>query len=105
MTDRDHRGHSFVKHSKDELIRELMAAIRASAPADPRYGGSPSRARRGRPGAPCEGSGAIRAPEEGARALAGYTNEQLELLIGFLRGSIAYQEERMRRLEAMNAGG
>jgi DNA-binding MarR family transcriptional regulator len=44
-------------------------------------------------------------PEEGARALAGYTNEQLELLIGFLRGSIAYQEERMRRLEAMEAGG
>ena len=42
-------------------------------------------------------------PDEGADALAGYTNEQLELLIGFLRGNIAYQEERMRRLEALKA--
>jgi DNA-binding MarR family transcriptional regulator len=42
-------------------------------------------------------------PEEGAQALAGYSDEQLEFLIGFLRGSIAYQEERMRRLEALKA--
>ena len=43
-------------------------------------------------------------PEEGASALAGYTNEELEFLIGFLRKSVAYQEERMRRLEAVKAG-
>jgi DNA-binding MarR family transcriptional regulator len=42
-------------------------------------------------------------PEEGAEALSSYTNEQLELLIGFLRGSVAYQEERMRRLDALRA--
>jgi DNA-binding MarR family transcriptional regulator len=40
-------------------------------------------------------------PDEGANALAAYTGEQLELLIGFLRGNVAYQEERMRRLEAL----
>jgi DNA-binding MarR family transcriptional regulator len=43
------------------------------------------------------------APEEGARELAMYSDEQLEFLIGFLRGSVAYQEERMRRLEALKA--
>jgi DNA-binding MarR family transcriptional regulator len=42
-------------------------------------------------------------PDEGADALAAYTNEQLEFLIGFLRGNVAYQEERMRRLEALKA--
>jgi DNA-binding MarR family transcriptional regulator len=42
-------------------------------------------------------------PEEGAQALAGYSDEQLEFLIRFLRGSIAYQEERMRRLEELKA--
>jgi DNA-binding MarR family transcriptional regulator len=42
-------------------------------------------------------------PDEGADALAAYTGEQLELLLGFLRGNIAYQEERMRRLEALKA--
>ena len=41
--------------------------------------------------------------EEGADALAAYTNEQLEFLIRFLRGNVAYQEERMRRLEAHKA--
>ena len=41
--------------------------------------------------------------EEGADALTAYTNEQLEFLIGFLRGSVAYQEERMRRLDALKA--
>ncbi len=42
-------------------------------------------------------------PEEGAGALASYTNEQLEFLISFLRGNAAYQEERMRRLEDLKA--
>ncbi len=42
-------------------------------------------------------------PDEGADALAAYTNEQLEFLIGFLRGNVAYQEERMRRLEELKA--
>jgi DNA-binding MarR family transcriptional regulator len=42
-------------------------------------------------------------PDEGAGALAVYTNEQLELLSGFLRGNVAYQEERMRRLDALRA--
>ena len=42
-------------------------------------------------------------PEEGAEELAIYSDEQLEFLIGFLRGSVAYQEERMRRLEALKA--
>ena len=42
-------------------------------------------------------------PEEGEDALAAYTDEQLEFLIGFLRGSVAYQEERIRRLEAIKA--
>ena len=41
--------------------------------------------------------------EDGARALDGYTDEQLELLTGFLRGSVAFQEERMRRLEELKA--
>jgi DNA-binding MarR family transcriptional regulator len=44
-------------------------------------------------------------PEEGAQALAGYSDEQLEFLIGFLRGSVAFQEERMRRLETLKAQG
>jgi DNA-binding MarR family transcriptional regulator len=42
-------------------------------------------------------------PDEGADALAAYTNEQLEFLIGFLRGNVAYQEDRMRRLDALKA--
>lgn len=42
-------------------------------------------------------------PDEGADALAAYTNEQLEFLVGFLRGNAAYQEERMRRLDALKA--
>jgi hypothetical protein len=40
-------------------------------------------------------------PEEGAEALSIYSDDQLEFLIGFLRGSVAYQEERLRRLEAL----
>jgi DNA-binding MarR family transcriptional regulator len=42
-------------------------------------------------------------PEEGADELAGYTDEQLEFLIEFLRGTVAYQEERIRRLEEIKA--
>jgi DNA-binding MarR family transcriptional regulator len=42
-------------------------------------------------------------PEEGAQGLDGYTDEQLVFLIAFLRGSVAFQEERMRRLEALKA--
>lgn len=41
--------------------------------------------------------------EEGAQELAIYTDDQLEFLIAFLRRSVAYQEERMRRLEALKA--
>ena len=40
-------------------------------------------------------------PDEGAQALAGYTDEQLQFLIDFHRGSVAYQEERMRRLKEL----
>jgi DNA-binding MarR family transcriptional regulator len=40
-------------------------------------------------------------PEEGAAALSVYSDEQLEFLISFLRGSVAYQQERLRRLEAL----
>jgi DNA-binding MarR family transcriptional regulator len=42
-------------------------------------------------------------PEEGVQALAVYSDEQLEFLVGFLRGSVAYQEERLRRLEALKS--
>jgi DNA-binding MarR family transcriptional regulator len=44
-------------------------------------------------------------PEEGARELDAYSDEQLEFLIGFLRGSVAFQEERMRRLETLKGQG
>jgi hypothetical protein len=30
-----------------------------------------------------------------------YSDEQLEFLIGFFRGSVAFQEERMRRLDEL----
>jgi DNA-binding MarR family transcriptional regulator len=42
-------------------------------------------------------------PEQGAQALAVYSDKELEFLIGFLRGNVAYQEERMRRLEELKA--
>jgi len=42
-------------------------------------------------------------PDEGVDELAAYTDEQLEFLTAFLRGSVAYQEERMARLEAIKA--
>jgi DNA-binding MarR family transcriptional regulator len=40
-------------------------------------------------------------PEEGAQELSVYSDEELEFLIRFLHGSVAYQQERMRRLEAL----
>ena len=43
--------------------------------------------------------------EEGAQGLAGYSDEELEFLTAFLRGSVAYQEERLRRLEALKQRG
>ena len=33
--------------------------------------------------------------------MARYTDEELEFLIGFLRGTVAFQEERMRRFEQL----
>jgi DNA-binding MarR family transcriptional regulator len=42
-------------------------------------------------------------PEEAAKELSIYSDEQLEFLIAFLRGSVAFQEERMRRLDALKA--
>jgi DNA-binding MarR family transcriptional regulator len=42
-------------------------------------------------------------PEEGAQALSIYTDDQLEFLIDFLRASVGYQEERMRRLDDVKA--
>jgi len=42
-------------------------------------------------------------PEEGAEALSSYSDEQLEFLISFLQGTVAYQEERLRRLEELKA--
>ena len=42
-------------------------------------------------------------PEEGADELSMYSDEQLEFLTTFMRGSVAYQEERMRRLEELKA--
>ena len=41
-------------------------------------------------------------PGEAAQTLSDYTDEQLELLIGFLRGSAAYQEMLMHRLDALS---
>jgi DNA-binding MarR family transcriptional regulator len=43
--------------------------------------------------------------DDAARGLDAYSDEQLEFLIGFLRGSVAFQEERMRRLETLKAQG
>jgi DNA-binding MarR family transcriptional regulator len=44
-------------------------------------------------------------PEAGAQALAHYTDEQLELLTDFHRGSVAFQEQRMEMLERIKARG
>jgi DNA-binding MarR family transcriptional regulator len=43
--------------------------------------------------------------EDGMRALDAYSDEQLEFLIAFLHGSVAFQEERMRRLELLKVQG
>jgi DNA-binding MarR family transcriptional regulator len=40
-------------------------------------------------------------PEEAGQGLAMYTDEQLEFLIEFLRRDVAFQEDRMRRLEEL----
>jgi DNA-binding MarR family transcriptional regulator len=40
-------------------------------------------------------------PAEAADGLAAYTDEQLEFLIAFMRANTAFQEERMRRLDAI----
>ena len=37
-------------------------------------------------------------PEDAARALEGYTDEQLEFLIAYNEGSVAFQQDRLRRL-------
>jgi len=42
-------------------------------------------------------------PEQASAGLAAYTDEQLTLLIGFMRGSVAFQEEMMRRLDELVA--
>jgi DNA-binding MarR family transcriptional regulator len=42
-------------------------------------------------------------PSDTAQALSGYTDEQLEFLIQFLRGSSAYQEELWTRLDSLKA--
>jgi DNA-binding MarR family transcriptional regulator len=42
-------------------------------------------------------------PDEAGQELSIYSDDQLEFLISFLRGSVAYQEERMRRLEELKA--
>src|SRR5262249_4352850 len=44
-------------------------------------------------------------PEEGRDELAIYSGKQLGVLIGFLPGSVAYQGERLRRLEELKARG
>jgi DNA-binding MarR family transcriptional regulator len=43
--------------------------------------------------------------DEAGDELSSYSDEQLQFLIEFLRGSVAYQEERMRRLDAIKASG
>jgi DNA-binding MarR family transcriptional regulator len=42
-------------------------------------------------------------PEAAGDALAAYTDEQLEFLTEFMRGSVAFQGEKMRMLEAIRA--
>jgi DNA-binding MarR family transcriptional regulator len=42
-------------------------------------------------------------PEDVGRALSGYTDDQLRFLIEFFRGSVAYQETLIQRLEEIKA--
>jgi hypothetical protein len=41
-------------------------------------------------------------PAEAAQALDVYSDEELELLIRFLRGSVAWNEERLERMAALD---
>ena len=51
----------------------------------------------------CDSGGAVRHAQDGAEELETYSDKELEFLIRFLRGNVAYQEERMRRLEGLKA--
>jgi DNA-binding MarR family transcriptional regulator len=42
-------------------------------------------------------------PEEASAGLNAYSDEELELLIGFMRAGVAFQEEKMRRLDELSA--
>jgi len=42
-------------------------------------------------------------PEQATAGLEAYTNEELELLTSFMRAGVAFQEEKMRRLEGIIA--
>ena len=42
-------------------------------------------------------------PESAGDGLAMYTDEQLEFLTEFMRGNTAFQEEKMRQLEAIKS--
>ena len=42
-------------------------------------------------------------PEEASAGLNGYSQEELELLISFMRAGVAFQEEKMRRLDELRA--
>lgn len=42
-------------------------------------------------------------PQDAAAGLAAYSDEQLEFLTAFLRRNTAFQEERMRQLDALTA--
>ena len=70
-------------------------------PAHARHDRPPPRPRRGDPELRRMGEQLHGSPEEGGEALSVYTDEQLEFLTEFLRGNVAYQEERMRRLEEL----
>ena len=48
-----------------------------------------------------EGAGELCGTRRRAAELSIYSDEQLEFLTGFLPGHVAYQDERMRRLEAL----
>jgi len=42
-------------------------------------------------------------PEEASAGLNGYSQEELKLLISFMRAGVAFQEEKMRRLDELRA--
>jgi len=43
-------------------------------------------------------------PEQASAMLHGYTEAELELLVGFMRGSVAFQHAMMQRLDELIAG-